>query len=82
MSGHCHEIKILALFLKMRFILFFAFTFGTFACNNPKDRVDTNKKVAGYPVFVQDLLEEIERFPDSTELRVELIDTMDSLHLT
>ena len=82
MSGHCQEIKILVLFLMMRFILFFAFTLGAFACNNPKDRVDTNKKAAGYPVFVQDLLEEIERFPDSTELRVQLIDTMDSLHLT
>ncbi len=82
MSAHCHEIQILVLFLKMRFILFFAFTLGTFACNNPKEKVNTNNKLVGYPVFVQDLLEEIERFPDSTELRVQLIDTMDSLHLT
>jgi tetratricopeptide (TPR) repeat protein len=66
----------------MRFILFFAFIVGAFACNNPKEKVNTNNKAAGYPVFVQDLLEEIERFPDSTELRVQLIDTMDSLHLT
>lgn len=82
MSAHCHEIQILVLFLKMRFILFFAFTLGTFACNNSKEKVNTNNKLVGYPVFVQDLLEEIERFPDSTELRVQLIDTMDSLHLT
>ena len=82
MSAHCHEIQILVLFLKMRFILFFTFTLGTFGCNNPKEKVNTSNKSAGYPVFIQDLLEEIERFPDSTELRVQLIDTMDSLHLT
>lgn len=82
MSTHCHEIQILVLFLKMRFILFFAFTLGTLSCNNPKEKINTNNKSAGYPVFIQDLLEEIERFPDSTELRVQLIDTMDSLHLT
>lgn len=82
MSAQCHEIQILVLFLKMRFILFFAFTLGTLACNNPKEKINTNNKSAGYPVFIQDLLEEIERFPDSTELRVQLIDTMDSLHLT
>lgn len=82
MSDYCHDIKILVLFLDMRFILFFAFIVGTFACNNTKDKVNTNNKASEYPVFVQDLLEAIERFPDSTELRVQLIDTMDSLHLT
>lgn len=35
-----------------------------------------------YPPFVQDLMQQIERFPDSTELRVQLVDTMDSLNLT
>jgi len=82
MSAECHEIQILVLFLKMRFIIFFAFLAGAFACNNPKNKGNNNNNASGYPVFVQDLLEEIERFPDSTELRVQLIDTMDSLHLT
>ena len=51
------------------------------SCNNPKsNKTDTNE-AAAYPVFVQDLLHDIDRFPDSTELRVQLIDTMDSLSL-
>ncbi len=82
MSAECHEIQILVLFLKMRFIIFFAFLAGAFACNNPKNKANNNNNASGYPVFVKDLLEEIERFPDSTELRVQLIDYMDSLHLT
>lgn len=66
----------------MRLILLFAFIAWAFACNNPKDSENTTNKPSGYPVFVQDLLNEIKRFPDSIELRVQLIDTMDSLQLT
>ena len=52
------------------------------SCNNPKDGKNDTNKATVYPVFVQDLIQAVDRFPDSTELRVQLIDTMDSLNLT
>ncbi|MFZ9172072.1 MAG: tetratricopeptide repeat protein [Sediminibacterium sp.] len=52
------------------------------SCNNPKGGNSLSTKTTIYPVFVQDLMQAIDRFPDSTELRVQLIDTMDSLNLT
>ena len=51
------------------------------SCNNPKGSNSLTHNGSLYPAYVQDLLKEIDRFPDSTELRVHLIDTMDSLNL-
>jgi tetratricopeptide (TPR) repeat protein len=52
------------------------------SCNNQKGSNSDSDKASVYPVFVQNLMAQIERFPDSTELRVQLIDAMDSLNLT
>ena len=52
------------------------------SCNNPKGSKNDTNKASVYPVFVQDLIQAVDRFPDSTELRVQLIDTMDSLNQT
>jgi len=82
MSGDCHEISIMGVFLKMRSFLFILLFLVISSCNNPKSSNGASNEAAAYPVFVQDLLHEIDRFPDSIELRVQLIDTMDSLHLT
>ena len=62
-------------------LLFFCITL-LYACNNNQDKSTPTKTTNPYPSYVTDLLKEIDRFPDSTELRVQLIDTMDSLHLT
>ena len=72
----------MGLFLSMRLFLCIIFGILTFSCNSPKDSGNKANKTGVYPVFVQDLMQQIERFPDSTALRVQLIDTMDSLHLT
>ncbi len=61
-------------------LLFFCITL-LYACNNNQDKSTPTKTTNPYPSYVTDLLKEIDRFPDSTELRVQLIDTMDSLFL-
>jgi tetratricopeptide (TPR) repeat protein len=68
-------------FLEMRTILLFACLTALYACNN-QDHPIQSKANSPYPSYVIDLLKEIERFPDSAALRVQLIDTMDSLNLT
>lgn len=71
----------MGLFLSMRGILITLLVLAFISCNNPKSSNRTASETAAYPVIVQDLLHEIGRFPDSTELRVQLVDTMDSLFL-
>ena len=68
-------------FLEMRTILLFACLTALYACNN-QDHPIQSKANSPYPSYVIDLLKEIDRFPDSAALRVQLIDTMDSLNLT
>jgi tetratricopeptide (TPR) repeat protein len=51
------------------------------ACNNFQQNANPKKTDSPYPSYVNDLLKEIERYPDSSELRVKVIDTMDSLFL-
>jgi tetratricopeptide (TPR) repeat protein len=68
-------------FLEMRTILLFACLTALYACNN-QDHPIQSKANSPYPSYVIDLLKQIERFPDSAALRVQLIDTMDSLNLT
>jgi tetratricopeptide (TPR) repeat protein len=68
-------------FLEMRTILLIACLTALYACNN-QDHPIQSKANNPYPSYVSDLLKQIERFPDSAALRVELIDTMDSLNLT
>lgn len=65
----------------MRIFQCIIFAIAIVSCNDPKDSNSNTNKLSVYPVFVQDLLKEIDRFPDSAELRVQLIDTMDSLNL-
>lgn len=81
MSGDCHEISIMGVFLNMRALLFVLLFLVSSSCNNPKSSNKASHEAAAYPVVVQNLLHEIDRFPDSTELRVQLVDTMDSLFL-
>jgi len=69
-------------FLHMRKILFIVFLTTFYACNNNQDQPVQPKANNPYPSYVTELLKEIDRFPDSTQLRVQLIDTMDSLNLT
>ena len=69
-------------FLEMRTILFFACLTTLYACNNNQDKQNQEKTTTTYPSYVTGLLKEIDRFPDSAELRVQVIDTMDSLNLT
>ena len=69
-------------FLKMRTILFFACLTTLYACNNNQDKQNHEKATTSYPSYVTGLLKEIDRFPDSAALRVQVIDTMDSLNLT
>jgi Tfp pilus assembly protein PilF len=66
----------------MRIILLFACLTTLYACNNNQDKQNQEKATTRYPSYVTGLLKEIDRFPDSAELRVQLIDTMDSLNLT
>jgi tetratricopeptide (TPR) repeat protein len=68
-------------FLEMRTILLIACLTALNACNN-QDHPIQSKANNLYPSYVSDLLKQIERFPDSAALRVQLIDTMDSLNLT
>jgi tetratricopeptide (TPR) repeat protein len=65
----------------MRIFLLLIFAMLTFSCNSPIDSNVKANKTGVYPGFIQDLMQQIERFPDSTALRVQLIDTMDSLNL-
>ena len=65
----------------MRPILLLICLTTLYACNNNQDNTIPTKASNPYPSYVTDLLNEIDRFPDSTELRVQLIDTMDSLFL-
>ncbi len=65
----------------MRALIYILPILVAISCNNPKSNKSDTHEAAAYPVFVQDLLHDIDRFPDSTELRVQLIDTMDSLFL-
>jgi tetratricopeptide (TPR) repeat protein len=67
-------------FLEMRTILLIACLTALYACNN-QDHPIQSKANNPYPSYVSDLLKQIERFPDSAALRVQLIDTMDSLNL-
>lgn len=69
-------------FLEMRIFLCILLVIVFFSCNNPKGTNTATDKTSVYPVIVQDLMQAINRFPDSAELRVQLIDTMDSLNLT
>jgi tetratricopeptide (TPR) repeat protein len=69
-------------FLHMRKILFIVFLTTFYACNNNQDQPVQPKANDPYPSYVTGLLKEIDRFPDSAELRVQLVDTMDSLNLT
>jgi tetratricopeptide (TPR) repeat protein len=66
----------------MRIFQCIFFAIVIMSCNNQKGSNSDSDKASVYPVFVQNLMAQIERFPDSTELRVQLIDTMDSLNLT
>ena len=68
--------------LHMRKILFIVCLTAFYACNNNQDQPIQPKANNPYPSYVTNLLKEIDRFPDSAELRVQLIDTMDSLNLT
>ncbi len=68
--------------LHMRKILFIVCLIAFYACNNNQDQPIQPKANNPYPSYVTNLLKEIDRFPDSAELRVQLIDTMDSLNLT
>ena len=81
MSGYCHEISILGVFLNMRAPIIVLLFLATSSCNNPKSSNNASNEEAVYPVVVQDLLHEIDRYPDSTQLRAQLVDTMDSLFL-
>jgi tetratricopeptide (TPR) repeat protein len=69
-------------FLEMRTILLFACLTALYACNNNHDKQNQEKTTNPYPSYITGLLKEIDRFPDSAELRVQLVDTMDSLNLT
>jgi tetratricopeptide (TPR) repeat protein len=69
-------------FLEMRIFLCILSVIVFFSCNNPKGTNTATDKTSVYPVVVKDLMQAINRFPDSAELRVQLIDTMDSLNLT
>ena len=69
-------------FLEMRIFLCILFLIVFFSCNNPKGPNTATEKAFVYPVFVHDLMQAINRFPDSAALRVQLVDTMDSLNLT
>jgi tetratricopeptide (TPR) repeat protein len=51
------------------------------ACNNFQQKTNPKNTDSPYPSYVNDLLKAIERYPDSSELRVQVIDTMDSLFL-
>ncbi len=69
-------------FLEMRTILLLAGLTTLYACTNNQEKQNQAKANNTYPSYVTDLLKEIDRFPDSNQLRVQLIDTMDSLLLT
>ncbi len=69
-------------FLEMRTILLLAGLTTLYACTNNQEKQNQAKANNTYPSYVFDLLKEIDRFPDSNQLRVQLIDTMDSLLLT
>jgi predicted Zn-dependent protease len=62
------------------FVLFLCLTL-LYACNNNQSKSTLTKATTLYPSYVTNLLKEIERFPDSNQLRVQVIDTMDSLFL-
>ena len=81
MSVLCQEIKKNDVILKMRSILLFVCLATLYACNNNQDKQNQVKANNPYPSFINDLQKEIARYPDSTELRVQLIDNMDSLFL-
>jgi tetratricopeptide (TPR) repeat protein len=71
----------MGVFLHMRpFYLCLLLTF-LYGCNNNKQNTAEHLSDKAYPSYVNDLLREIDRYPDSNELRVQVIDTMDSLYL-
>ena len=71
----------MGVFLPMRLILLLFSLSLLFACNNNAKNAKADTTNSPYPSYVNDLLKEIERYPDSSELRVQVIDTMDSLFL-
>jgi tetratricopeptide (TPR) repeat protein len=71
----------MGVFLPMRPILLLFCLTLLFACNNKAKNANADTTNSPYPSYVNDLLKAIERYPDSSELRVQVIDTMDSLFL-